>query len=116
MSSERIADRLDDILTNVARIAAHLDDVDEARFLTDSLIYDAVERCLERVCEAVTQLGRLGVDLDALEPDIRWADIRGLGNRLRHAYHAVDPELIWVSATRDLAPLDDAVRRLQTVL
>jgi uncharacterized protein with HEPN domain len=32
-------------------------------------------------------------------------DMRGLGNRLRHAYDSIDTRLIWLIVEKDLAPL-----------
>jgi uncharacterized protein with HEPN domain len=112
MSSDRIADRLDDILANIDRIRRYIADVDEAQFFDDGLVYDAVERCTERICEAVSQLGRLDIDLEALEPTIPWGDIRGLGNRLRHAYFSIDADRLWTTVKRDLDPLEQAVQRM----
>ena len=50
--------------------------------------------------------------LKASEPDVPWQKIAGIGNVLRHAYHRVDDEVIYVIVTRQLGPLDAAVRRL----
>jgi uncharacterized protein with HEPN domain len=36
---------------------------------------------------------------------VEWRDIRGLGNRLRHAYDRIDAGLIWIIVEKDLAPL-----------
>jgi uncharacterized protein with HEPN domain len=58
----------------------------------DELRHDAVERCLECVCEAVT---RLGDRADTLMPAQPWRLIRGMGNRLRHAYDQIDATIIW---------------------
>lgn len=38
-------------------------------------------------------------------PDQPWHNIRGLGNRLRHEYDAIDPRDIWAIATLSLATL-----------
>ncbi len=42
-------------------------------------------------------------------PGQPWADIRGLGNWLRHAYDRLDVETVWVTVKRDLPPLRRAV-------
>jgi uncharacterized protein with HEPN domain len=44
-----------------------------------------------------------------LRPEIPWADIRGLGNRLRHEYETVDAVRLWRTVERDLPPLKTAV-------
>jgi uncharacterized protein with HEPN domain len=42
---------------------------------------------------------------------VLWRKIASIGNVLRHAYHRVDDEVIYVIVTRQLGPLE-AVRRL----
>ena len=41
-----------------------------------------------------------------------WREVASIGNVLRHAYHRVDDEVIYVIVTRQLEPLETAVRRL----
>ena len=45
--------RFEDILANIRRIEEHTSGViDLSAFAQDALVYDAVERCLERISEA----------------------------------------------------------------
>ncbi len=53
---------------------------------------------------------KLGGDAEHLCPDIAWRDIRSLGNRLRHAYTAVDVSRIWLIVDKDLTTLKEACR------
>ena len=102
VSSDRIALLLSDIIENIERIQGYVHGLDQADFAHDSRTYDAVERCLERICEAAV---RLGDDAAALMPEQPWDEIRGTGNWLRHAYHRVDSTLIWDTVERDLPKL-----------
>jgi uncharacterized protein with HEPN domain len=43
---------------------------------------------------------------------VLWREIASIGNVLRHAYHRVDDEVVYVIVTRQLGPLEAAVRRL----
>jgi uncharacterized protein with HEPN domain len=45
-----------------------------------------------------------------LVPDQNWRDIRGMGNRLRHAYDQVTLEFIWTAAHDEVPDLASAVR------
>jgi uncharacterized protein with HEPN domain len=46
-------------------------------------------------------------------PGHRWGDIRGMGNRLRHAYDRLNLDVIWNAARHDVPPLAaDAQRAL----
>jgi len=103
---------LEDIRLNINDIRQYVGDIDESVFTADKQKRDAVERCLERVTEAVARLERSGIGLDTLEPEIPWRTIRDLGNRLRHAYETINPERIWLIISEDLGPLDEATQRL----
>jgi uncharacterized protein with HEPN domain len=96
------ADSLADIVENAERIEQYMAGVDRAAFAGNGLLRDAVERCLERVCEAAHRLGGLAATLMPNQP---WNDIRGMGNRLRHAYERVSLEVIWNTVRHDLPGL-----------
>ena len=102
------ADTLTDIVENAERIARYLDGMDRAGFGLDGLTRDAVERCIERVCEAAH---RLGAAAETLMPAQPWGDIRGMGNRLRHAYDRIEPDIIWNTAHQRIPALAEDARR-----
>jgi uncharacterized protein with HEPN domain len=101
-------DSLADIVENAERIERYLNGMDRAGFGQDGLTRDAVERCIERVCEAAHRLGALA---EALMPGQPWGDIRGMGNRLRHAYDRIDPDIIWNTARERIPTLAVDARR-----
>lgn len=102
------AECLRDIIANAARAARHLAGVERERFASSEATVDAVERCIERVCEAVV---RLGETAERLMPGHPWAAIRGMGNRLRHAYDYVDPDVVWKTAQERLPEIAGAAER-----
>jgi uncharacterized protein with HEPN domain len=89
-----------DILENLERIQDYVAGLDREAFGGDTLRRDAVERCLERICEAAFRLGEKAAELAPSQP---WGDIRGLGNRLRHAYDRIDLDILW-NTVRDRLP------------
>jgi uncharacterized protein with HEPN domain len=88
----READCLQDIIDNIARIERHVEGLNQEGLAKDELRRNAVERCLERICEAAFRLGDLAVVSMPAQP---WKAIRGLGNRLRHAYDQIDISIVW---------------------
>lgn len=102
------ADSLADIIENAERIERYLSGVDRIAFASSGLMRDAVERCMERVCEAAHRLGDHAAEL---MPDQPWGDIRGMGNRLRHAYDRISLDVIWNAARNDLPGLAMDARR-----
>ena len=106
-SSRDPADSLADIVENAERIAGYIGGIDREAFERDCRTRDAVERCLERVCEAAHRLGDRATEL---VPDQPWADIRAMGNRLRHGYDRIDLDLLWATV-RDRLPSLEADAR-----
>lgn len=96
------------MIENLERIAEYTAGMDREAFGRDGRTRDAVERCLERVCEAAH---RLGARAGELMPDQPWNDIRGMGNRLRHGYDRISLDVIWHAIDHDLPGLKTDARR-----
>jgi uncharacterized protein with HEPN domain len=77
------------------------------------LLSSAVERGVEIIAEASRHLGR---DLKAQHKDVRWKDIAGIGNILRHDYQRVDASIIRKVIKDDLPPLKEALLALRESL
>lgn len=75
------------------------------QFAVDAKTSDATQHRLLRISEAAVKLGELA---EQLAPDRPWADIRGLGNRLRHEYDRVEAAISWKIITVDLPALRSA--------
>lgn len=104
MPSDVPTERLQDIITNIDRLGAHLRGIAPGTEL-DEKTRDAVERCLERISEAAKKLGPL---MEERQPQIPWRSIRGLGNVLRHEYDVVDDVTIRNIVEQELGPLRQA--------
>jgi uncharacterized protein with HEPN domain len=103
-----LADRLVHILDAINDIQAFLSDTTVASFTADKYRRMVVERSFEIICEASRHLP---ADVKAQHPEIDWQGMLDFGNRLRHAYHRVDANLLWEIAERDLGPLKAFVER-----
>lgn len=66
------------------------------------MAYDAVERCLERTCDAAATLGDAATELIPGQP---WQKIRSLGNVLRHSYDGIEEDRLFDVIRRELPPL-----------
>jgi len=107
MSSSDPARRLRDILDNISRIRSHMQGIAAQQFVADHKTQDAVERCLERICEAARKLGDI---FDAKYPEVEFPKLRQLGSVLRHDYDDIDTDMLWRSVTERLDPLEHACR------
>lgn len=106
---------LEDILTDIAKIERFMQGVDHAAFEQDDQVAYAVKYALLRISEAAYRLKDVAAELC---PDVPWRDIRGIGNRLRHAYDTIDIGLIWMVVEKNLSPLkasvQDALQKLNS--
>jgi uncharacterized protein with HEPN domain len=103
-----LADRVAHVLEAINDIQSALATHSLPSFADDKIIRLAVERWLEIISEASRHIP---ADVKAAAPDIDWIGMAALGNRLRHAYHLVDVELLWNIVERDLPPLKAFIER-----
>lgn len=113
MPSKDPIKRYEDILENIERIENHIEDMTEEQFHADQKTMDAVERCIERICEATVKLGDIASEI---EPSAPWEKMRGMGNMLRHEYDVVLSEIVWNTAQKDLPELKAVAQRSIDVL
>lgn len=114
MFSERDAERLLDIVENADAVASYVKNLTFGDFSRDRKTIDATERCIERIIEASVQIGpaKMGYVLHAFPA----AEVRGMGNRLRHEYGTINAAMVWNTATGDLPPLREACARILATL
>jgi uncharacterized protein with HEPN domain len=96
------------MIENAERVARYLARMDREAFEQNEWARDAVERCIERICEAAHRLGERAEELMPGQP---WNDIRGMGNRLRHAYDRINIDIIWTTAKVRLPELETEARQ-----
>jgi uncharacterized protein with HEPN domain len=78
--------------------------------LSDGLVYDAVPVRLIEIGEAVKGLS---AELLATEPDLPWAQIPGMRDRLAHRYFDTSHAIVQATVDHDLPVLAAAVERLR---
>jgi uncharacterized protein with HEPN domain len=112
-ASRALRPRLDDILENIdiakGAVATH----DLASFTADPVLRLAIERAIEIISEAARHIPTEVCDK---HPNIPWRNIFAIGNKLRHEYHRVDPDIIWDVATVHLADLRTAIQSIKADL
>ena len=77
------------------------------------VLRSALERGVEVISEASRHLGR---ELKSQHKDVRWKDIAGIGNILRHEYQRVDGQIIWNAVRDDLPALKKALLAIKASL
>ena len=76
---------------------------------TNRMLYLALLRALEVIGEAAN---RVSQSLQDQHPEIPWAQIVALRNRLIHGYDAVDTDRIWQIVTDDIPKLIDDLQNI----
>jgi len=79
----------------------------------DEMLLFALMRAVEVIGEAAT---KVSIDGRAEVPDVRWAAIVGMRNRLAHAYFDVDREILWATVRDELPRLKDRLSKTLDVL
>lgn len=97
-----LSDRVVHILEAIERIERALAGKSRGDLAGDLLLRLAIERLLEVICEASRHLP---AEVKTGEPGIAWPKMIDFGNRLRHAYHRVDVDVVWSVVEHDLPPL-----------
>ncbi len=97
------------ILDAIEKINRYTEGMDEADFLENDLVEDAVVRNIEIIGEAVKNLPE---DFKAKHGDLPWKDIAGMRDRIAHFYFGIDFELVWLTVTRDIPALKEKIGEL----
>jgi uncharacterized protein with HEPN domain len=101
--------RLQDILDNIAIVSGAVVGRDFDSFAVDPVLRLAIERAIEIISEAVRHIPE---ELRNKHPAIPWRNIIAIGNKLRHEYQRIDPDIIWEIAQKhlnDLRPVVEAM-------
>ena len=91
-SSRSIRPRLLDILQSIDIVKGAVAVRDYASFQADLILRFAVERAIEIVSEAVRHIPEAD---RAGHTEVPWRNIMAIGNKLRHEYQRIDPDIIW---------------------
>ena len=112
--TDRVRHRLADIIDAIDHIDSLLADKSFDDLESDRIAQAALERFIEIISEASRHVPD---SMKNEEKGIPWQSIADIGNHLRHAYHRIDPEIIWrVHGDGHLARLREAAIRMSDSL
>ena len=100
---------LEDIRDAIDLVETAIGTRNHSAFVADLFLQRGVERLLEIISEAVRHLPEA---MQVTRPEIAWADIRSIGNLIRHEYWRVDSDILWAVITDDLPPLRLAIEAM----
>jgi uncharacterized protein with HEPN domain len=105
------SERLAHILEAIHQIESNTADLTAEQLRADRFRQLGIERCLEIISEASRHIP---TDLKAKYPNIPWRRVADIGNRIRHAYHAVDTDIIWEIIAVELTELKAAIAAMMS--
>lgn len=108
----RASDYLSHILEAIHRIHRYTDDLDEIAFLNNEQIQDAVIRNIEIIGEAANNIEKHCPEFAGQHPEVPWAVMYLMRNRVSHGYFTVDLEIVWKTIQNDLPELAQLVKPL----
>lgn len=101
--------RVADIVEATERALGYVQSLTFEQFAADPRTIDAVSYAIVIIGEAVKAIPE---NVTVATPEIPWADIRGMRNRVAHEYFGVDVKVLWQTVREDLPPLLAALRTL----
>jgi uncharacterized protein with HEPN domain len=101
----RAIDYVGHIAQAIDRIHRYVEDMTELTFLSDEKTQDAVVRNFEILGEAAHNVETHCAAFAAAHPEVPWALMYSMRNRVAHGYFKVDYELVWKTIHTDLPDL-----------
>lgn len=98
-----------DILLAAQKIQRFVGDMTAKQFADNEMAQSAVIRELQVIGDASRLMT---AETQAAHPEIEWADIIGMRNRLIHGYFAIRLDIVWKVAKEDLPRLITAIEPL----
>jgi uncharacterized protein with HEPN domain len=86
---------LDQMLQAAHMACSFIEGMEKDDFLKDARTQHAVAMSLLTIGEIASRLGRDHAGVLERHPDLPWADMRGMRNRIAHGYFELDFDVVW---------------------
>ena len=93
---------MEDMITFAKKVMTYTEGLDQTRFVSSGLNYDATIRNLELIGESATHIPDA---VRAANPQIPWRLVIATRNRLIHGYLGIDNDTLWSIITSDIPVL-----------
>jgi len=113
MNESRLSDYLEHIRQAATYACSFVEGQSKEDFLADRRTQQAVILSLLIIGEAATKLLQNHDNFLAEHPDVPWASMKGMRNRLAHGYFDIDLDVVWDTVSTALPSL---LERLPVVL
>jgi len=111
MKTKRLyTDFIDDIFDAIQKVDKFIDGMTFEQFVKDEKTTFAVIRAFEIIGEASKNIPN---NIKESHPEIPWKEMCGIRDKLIHDYFGADMEVVWNTATEDLALLKEKIYKLK---
>ena len=104
---------VDDMIGFCEKVEIFTRGLDQTRFVSDAMRFDATIRNIELMGEAATHIPE---PVRSASPSIPWRMIIATRNQLIHGYLGIDNDTVWSIVTSDIPALWSALKELKTTL
>ena len=104
---------LDDMIGFCERVRAFTSGLDQSRFVSDVMRFDATVRNIELIGESATHIPER---IRSSSPTIPWRMVIATRNQLIHGYLGIDNETLWSIVETDIPALLISLRGLKAKL
>jgi len=109
-TKRRHGDYLEDIRQAAMRALRFVNGTSKDEFLNDELKQQAVAMSLIIIGEAATKICEQYPDFIQEHPQIPWNLMRGMRNRIAHAYFSINWPRVWDTVHKDLPHLIETIK------
>jgi uncharacterized protein with HEPN domain len=114
MTKDHLHHHLENMAEAIISTLQFVQGISRDEFFGDKKTQKAVAMNIIIIGEAATIIYKKHMDFVLQHPQISWDDMRGMRNRIVHAYFAVDWQYVWDTVHKDFPPLIDAITPLIT--
>lgn len=105
MNDSRLVDYLDHIAQAAQQACDYVDGMDRTAFLADRRTQQATILNLIVIGEAATRLLQTCPNFLTHHPEVPWASMKGMRNRIAHGYFDIDLAVVWETLQTSLPAL-----------
>ncbi len=113
MSERKPSVIIRDILKCIEHISTYTNELSAETFSDNFMV---VEACLYNIQVIGEAVSRLPDDVKETEPQIPWALIKGMRNRLIHEYFGTDLQLVWNVIEHELPAITNDLQKMYAAL
>lgn len=110
---ERVEDYLEHIADAIERAIRYVGSLKDLPALEqDEKTQDAVVRAITVIGEAAVRIQKAAPEFLTAHPQLPWAPMRGIRNKVVHDYFDVAWDVVWDTVKQDLPPLLEQIQSL----